>query len=111
MALLERLKGRGSGGTMLEMPPPYTEGEQSEVEDDQCSKTALSSPAQIMAVNEYGQVLGDIGPTHPGASWFNFQPYGKALMLDVPVIDADTLQDLGSERSSEVTRLRMREVS
>ncbi|KAG8978574.1 hypothetical protein FRB93_010963, partial [Tulasnella sp. JGI-2019a] len=39
-----------------------------------------------MGVNKYGQVIGYISLASPTASWFNFRPVEKALVLDVPTM-------------------------
>ncbi|KAG9026121.1 hypothetical protein FRB95_009374 [Tulasnella sp. JGI-2019a] len=111
-ALIERFSGSGSNSSSssskIDTPPPYGPGEDVIAEKkakDSCDKNSSTSPARIMGVNEYGQIIGYISPAYPTASWFNFQPVEKALILDVPIIDSKAGASSGSEESF---RLRMR---
>lgn len=61
-----------------------------------------------MGVNEYGQVVGYISLAYPTASWFNFQPAEKALIVDVPVRNMKHSKSSGLGAASETFRLQMR---
>ncbi|KAG8982565.1 hypothetical protein FRB94_006506 [Tulasnella sp. JGI-2019a] len=90
------------------MPPPYDPGENIITNSKAkalCNKSPPTSPARIMSVNEYGQVIGYISPASPTASWFNFKPVEKALVLDVPTMMG---VPSGSEMSLQGFRPRMR---
>ncbi|KAG9026125.1 hypothetical protein FRB95_009378 [Tulasnella sp. JGI-2019a] len=106
-ALLSKFMGLGSGSSTTDAPPPYGPGEVITTEGDAnalCKKSTLTSPARIMDVNEYGQVVGYISPASTG-NWFNFKPAEKALVLNVPIMMSMPLR---TEGSSEGFRLRMR---
>ncbi|KAG8843211.1 hypothetical protein FRB96_004238 [Tulasnella sp. 330] len=117
-ALLESFRRSSSSRTAPEVPPPYRAGEGSAAEITAMaaqtvgrntinSKPPVTSPARIMGLNEYGQVVGYISPAYPTASWFNFQPAEKALIVYVPIVDA---KRFGRKTSSKTFRLPMRNV-
>ncbi|KAG8983291.1 hypothetical protein FRB94_007906 [Tulasnella sp. JGI-2019a] len=107
--LVKIFKGSGSS-SMVDAPPAYGSGENI-VEGSNvqplCNRSLSTSPARIMGVNEFGQVLGYISPASPSASWFNFQPAENALVLDVPMIDSKEGSPSLQEEKPEVFRLRM----
>ncbi|KAG9035718.1 hypothetical protein FRB95_010783 [Tulasnella sp. JGI-2019a] len=107
-ALLKKFMGSWGSGPTPDTPPPYTPGEKVINESKTLHhKTPLTSRARIMGVDEYGRVLGYISPAYKAASWFNFQPAKKALILEVPIADRNESISSGSEESSEPFRLRM----
>ncbi|KAG9013624.1 hypothetical protein FRB94_001729 [Tulasnella sp. JGI-2019a] len=102
-ALLERFTSSRSSGPTPDTPPPYAPGESL-----LCHGTPMTSPARIMGVDDYGRVLGYISQAYPTASWFNFQPTEKALILEVPIINCKEGISSGSKESPELFRLHMR---
>ncbi|KAG9004805.1 hypothetical protein FRB94_002054 [Tulasnella sp. JGI-2019a] len=101
-ALLKKFTSSKGNGPTPDTPPPYASGESS-----LCHETPMTSPARIMGIDNYGRVLGYIGPGCPTASWFNFQPAEEALILEVPLIGCKEGIS-GSKESSELFRLHIR---
>ncbi|KAG8980914.1 hypothetical protein FRB93_008869 [Tulasnella sp. JGI-2019a] len=114
-ALLKTFTGSGSSSPTPDTPPPYSPDKNVAVEGEPkallCHETPLTSPARIMGVDEYGRVIGYIGPSSPTASWFNFQPAEKAFVLEVPIICGEENISSGLKESPELFRLHMRNPS
>ncbi|KAG8993424.1 hypothetical protein FRB94_010805 [Tulasnella sp. JGI-2019a] len=110
-SLAEKFRGSRSNGSVTDMLPPYIHGDSFTIERKPGSSlngNPPTSPARILGVNEYGQIIGYISPAYPTASWFNFQSVEKAIIFDVPVITSKARGRLGFKKSPQVFRLRMR---